>query len=96
MRIYCMYIVCIALTHTHTNNTLRSTITSIYFFISELPCVWLKVGLSLHYRNARLAEKDITIGDIHIPAGVSVDVPIWGMTHDEEYWDEPYEYKPER
>ena len=50
----------------------------------------------MFFRNVRLAEKDITIDNIHIPAGVNVDVPVWGMNHDEEYWDEPYEYKPER
>ena len=48
------------------------------------------------FRNVRLAEKDITIENVHIPAGVTVDIPMWGMSHDEEYWDEPYEYKPER
>ena len=43
-----------------------------------------------------MAEKEITIDNIRIPAGVVVDVPTWGMAHDEEFWEDPFEFKPER
>ncbi|CAK8684876.1 unnamed protein product [Clavelina lepadiformis] len=47
-------------------------------------------------RNARIAEKDITINGLNIPKGTEVQVPFYGMCHDDEYWDEPFEFKPER
>ena len=50
----------------------------------------------LFVRNFRMAEKEITIDNIRIPAGVVVDVPTWGMAHDEEFWEDPFEFKPER
>ena len=48
------------------------------------------------FRNSRVAEKEITIDGLRIPAGTQVEIPTYGLAHDEEYWDEPMKYKPER
>jgi len=48
------------------------------------------------FRNARICEKDITINDLFIPAGMTIDVPTYGLSHDEDYWDQPWQFKPER
>ena len=48
------------------------------------------------FRASRYCEKDITIKGLFIPAGMNVDVPTHALGHDEEYWDEPWEFKPER
>ena len=47
-------------------------------------------------RNSRYAEKDITINGVHIPKGTTVIVPTYGLAHDEEYWDKPFEFNPDR
>ncbi|CAK8684861.1 unnamed protein product [Clavelina lepadiformis] len=47
-------------------------------------------------RNARIAERDFTINGLNIPKGTLIHVPVYGMCHDDEYWDEPFEFKPER
>nr|CAB3235838.1 cytochrome P450 CYP3-like member 3 [Phallusia mammillata] len=47
-------------------------------------------------RNSRYCEKEITIQGVTIPAGIHVDIPTYGMSRDEEYWDEPTKFKPER
>ncbi|XP_077969321.1 cytochrome P450 3A21-like [Styela clava] len=47
-------------------------------------------------KNARFCEKEITINGLTIPKGIQINVPTFGLAHDPEYWDEPYEFKPER
>ncbi|XP_076809898.1 cytochrome P450 3A31-like [Clavelina lepadiformis] len=47
-------------------------------------------------RNSRYCENDITINGVQIPKGVHVDIPTYGLSHDEEYWDEPFKFHPER
>nr|CAB3235809.1 cytochrome P450 CYP3-like member 3 [Phallusia mammillata] len=47
-------------------------------------------------RNSRYCEKEITINGVTIPAGCHVDIPNYGFGRDEEYWDEPLKFKPER
>jgi len=32
----------------------------------------------------------------HIPAGVDIGVPIYAIHHNEEYYPEPFKYRPER
>ena len=31
-----------------------------------------------------------------IPAGVHVDVPVYALHHDEDYWEDPWKFIPER
>ena len=59
---------------------------------------WSFIGLIMlvTYRNARFCESDITIKGLFIPAGMTIEVPVYAMSHDEEYWDDPWEFKPER
>lgn len=45
---------------------------------------------------ARLAIHDTHIGQNFIPAGTTAIVNMWSITHDEQIWSEPNEYKPER
>nr|XP_039265290.1 cytochrome P450 3A5-like [Styela clava] len=47
-------------------------------------------------KNTRFAEKEITINGFTIPAGMQINIPTYQLAHDPEYWDEPYEFKPER
>ena len=44
----------------------------------------------------RKALKDTTLGRYDIPAGTILLPNTWAIHHDPEFWDEPYEYKPER
>ena len=46
--------------------------------------------------NSRFCDKDVTIGDITISKGTRVIAPVYALSHDEEYWDKPYEFNPER
>ncbi|KAL5723199.1 hypothetical protein ACHQM5_006623 [Ranunculus cassubicifolius] len=45
---------------------------------------------------ARLAIHDVHIGSHFIPAGTTAMVNMWAITHDENVWSEPNEFKPER
>ncbi|KAF8399623.1 hypothetical protein HHK36_015492 [Tetracentron sinense] len=45
---------------------------------------------------ARLAVHDVHIGNNFIPAGTTAMVNMWSITHDENVWSEPNEFKPER
>jgi len=47
-------------------------------------------------RNSRLCEKDITIEGVKIPKGAHIDIPVYGLARDPEYWDDPLEFIPER
>ena len=47
-------------------------------------------------RNSRLCQEDIIIDGIKFPKGAHVDIPMYGMLRDPEYWDEPLKFKPER
>ncbi|KAF9592252.1 hypothetical protein IFM89_012828 [Coptis chinensis] len=51
-------------------------------------------GLFLSW--ARLAIHDVYIGKNCIPAGTTAMVNMWAITHDENVWSEPNEFKPER
>ncbi|KAF9598941.1 hypothetical protein IFM89_033139 [Coptis chinensis] len=45
---------------------------------------------------AQLAIHDVYIGKNCIPAGTTFMVNVWEITHDENVWFEPNEFKPER
>ena len=47
-------------------------------------------------RNSRYTDVDVTIQGVHIPARTHVDIPIHALHYDEEYWDEPNKFIPER
>lgn len=46
--------------------------------------------------NQRVCEKDITINGYHFVEGLYIQIPLFGMGRDPEYWSEPEVYKPER
>lgn len=46
--------------------------------------------------NQRCCEKDVTIQGHHFVKGLMIQINMYAMSHDEEYWDEPYSFKPER
>ncbi|XVF03178.1 hypothetical protein REPUB_Repub04eG0238700 [Reevesia pubescens] len=45
---------------------------------------------------ARLAIHDVHVGDNFVPAGTTTMVNMWAITHDEQVWAEPENFKPER
>nr|XP_026690466.1 cytochrome P450 3A25-like isoform X2 [Ciona intestinalis] len=46
--------------------------------------------------NSRIPNRDITINGVFLPKGIQVIVPVYGMSRDEEIWEEPLKFKPER
>ena len=52
--------------------------------------------LAFSYRNSRYTDVEITVKGITIPAGTHVDIPVQALHHDEEYWDDPWKFIPER
>ncbi|XP_076809143.1 cytochrome P450 3A30-like [Clavelina lepadiformis] len=47
-------------------------------------------------RNARYCNKDIKINGVQFLKDMEVIVPVYSLNHDEEFWDEPYQFRPER
>uniref|UniRef100_A0A7E4VVQ3 Cytochrome P450 n=1 Tax=Panagrellus redivivus TaxID=6233 RepID=A0A7E4VVQ3_PANRE len=45
---------------------------------------------------ARTALEDVTIGDLHIPRGVSVSAPVHCIHWDEKHWPDPFKFDPTR
>jgi len=48
------------------------------------------------HRIDRVASNDVTIGNLHIPAGTVVAMPIHTIHRDPEYWPNPEEFDPDR
>lgn len=40
--------------------------------------------------------KDITIQGVSLPKNTSLITNLWDVHHDEEFWDEPFKFRPER
>ncbi|XP_064612535.1 cytochrome P450 3A11-like [Liolophura sinensis] len=47
-------------------------------------------------RMDRVCKRDVTIKGIHIPAGMTVALPIYMIHHDPGYWTDPEVFDPER
>ena len=43
-----------------------------------------------------MTMEDTVVDGHHIPKGVNVIFNLWGLNHDERYWDKPWEFLPER
>lgn len=73
-----------------------------YDLVSELPFLdavvneTLRMYPSVSTFVSRRALADYKHGDINIPAGSHVIIPIWTLQHDPKYWPEPEKFKPER
>ena len=39
---------------------------------------------------------DTSVAGYNIPKGVDVMVNLWAINHDPDFWEDPYDYKPER
>lgn len=44
----------------------------------------------------RIATEDTTLGNYFIPKDTIVTVDIVGLQHDENIWEDPYKFNPER
>ncbi|XP_060085825.1 cytochrome P450 3A24-like [Ylistrum balloti] len=47
-------------------------------------------------RIDRMASNDVTIGNIKIPKGMIINIPVGAIQMDPEYWPEPEKFDPER
>lgn len=45
---------------------------------------------------ARKSYKDDTVSGFHLPAGSTVLINTYGMNHDDSYWQQPFDFIPER
>lgn len=46
--------------------------------------------------NTRVCDHEVTIKGIKIPQGTEIQVPLQGLSHCEDYWDEPHIFNPDR
>ena len=44
----------------------------------------------------RKAAVDCVYGKVKIPAGMNVQVDVWGLHHDSDLWEDPQTFEPER
>jgi len=47
-------------------------------------------------RFDRVASTDYQLGDYHIPKGMIINVPVYGIHHDPTIWSDPEKFIPER
>jgi cytochrome P450 len=45
---------------------------------------------------SRVAQRALRVGDVDIPKGAIVTIPIWNIQHDERWFDAPESFRPER
>jgi cytochrome P450 len=45
---------------------------------------------------SRVAQRILRVGDVDIPKGAIVAIPIWNIQHDERWFDDPESFRPER
>ena len=48
------------------------------------------------FRVQREANVDATVNGVEIPQGMTVNTHIYAVHHDEDYWENPEIYNPER
>jgi hypothetical protein len=44
----------------------------------------------------RQAKETATYNGITIPAGMNIQADVWGLHHDNEFWEQPTVFNPER
>lgn len=44
----------------------------------------------------RVGAEDRVYKDIVFPAGMAIQANVWALHRDEEYWENPEEFKPDR
>ncbi|KAM7331603.1 hypothetical protein ACRRTK_008311 [Alexandromys fortis] len=47
-------------------------------------------------RLDRFCKQDVEINGVHVPKGSVVNVPVYALHRDPQYWPEPAEFRPER
>ena len=47
-------------------------------------------------RSQRYCSKTVTVGNVTIPEGAEIVIPINLIHHSPEYWSDPYKFDPER
>ena len=40
--------------------------------------------------------RDVQLGSYKLPANTTIITSLWTLHHDEDFWDEPFNFKPER
>ncbi|KYR00509.1 cytochrome P450 family protein [Tieghemostelium lacteum] len=69
---------------------------------NSTPYLNASIKESMRYKNIgplgipRACKKDIVINDIFIPAGCQVFQNFHGLSHIDQFWNEPYQFLPER
>ena len=48
------------------------------------------------YRTTRYCNNTTTIGQVNVPKGARVIIPIWNIHHDPQYWPQPDKFDPNR
>merc|ERR1712002_897486 len=46
--------------------------------------------------NQRVCEEDVTIKGHRFAENLMIQIPVYGLHHDDRYWKEPFSYLPER
>ena len=71
-----------------------------FTFLTSLSSIIKLVFTFLNYlssfSNARVCERDITIKGYKFLKGMTIQVPVFGLARDPNYWDEPEKYIPDR
>lgn len=48
------------------------------------------------YSNSRVCRNETVVNGLRIPKDLTVQFPVYFLAHDPDYWEDPWEYKPER
>ncbi|KAI1880211.1 hypothetical protein JX265_001832 [Neoarthrinium moseri] len=91
--------------HQKMNQEVRSTYAS-YEDISLVSATQLQYLMAVLKEGLRIfpvaaqgtprTSPGCTIAGRHVPKGTELYVSPWAITHDERFWDQPYDFRPER
>ena len=50
----------------------------------------------VYFRTARLTQDNYKIGNMELPTGAALQIPIYLIHHDEKIWEDPEKFDPSR
>jgi cytochrome P450 len=64
-------------------------------YLDQVFCETLRLYPSTQ-RMDRISTRDTSLGGKFVPKGMQINLSIWSIHHDPDYWEDPYTFNPDR